>query len=173
MASYYFVKTNETVFVPQSKLLNMTLAFRKELQPHFVKPVPMKPVFQSKKLIDLTKAVFVRTEKQAWDIIESTFNKHKDKLKLDTKKTWNIRWAKGSMKKSGGNCRPGIGQIRIALLFAVKVPEAILIDTVLHEIAHGLAKPKCQADYAPHGALWKQKAKEIGCSGNVTHNYLF
>jgi len=37
--------------------------------------------------------------------------------------------------------------------------ESVFIDTVLHEIAHALV-----GHQAGHGYIWKQKAKELGCS---------
>ena len=42
--------------------------------------------------------------------------------------------------------------------------DADIRDTILHEIAHALVGKKHN-----HDAVWKAKAKEIGCSGERTH----
>ncbi len=41
-------------------------------------------------------------------------------------------------------------------------------DTILHEIAHALV-----GENHSHDAIWKAKAKEIGCSGERTHRLTF
>ena len=41
-------------------------------------------------------------------------------------------------------------------------------DTILHEIAHALVGP-----HHGHDAVWRQKAREIGCSATRCHNLSF
>mgnify|MGYP002848083053 FL=1 len=41
-------------------------------------------------------------------------------------------------------------------------------DTILHEIAHALVGPK-----HGHDAVWRQKAREIGCTANRCHTLSF
>ena len=41
-------------------------------------------------------------------------------------------------------------------------------DTILHEIAHALVGPK-----HGHDAVWRQKAREIGCTANRCHTLYF
>ena len=41
-------------------------------------------------------------------------------------------------------------------------------DTILHEIAHALVGPK-----HGHDAVWRQKAREIGCTANRCHTLNF
>ncbi len=41
-------------------------------------------------------------------------------------------------------------------------------DTILHEIAHALVGP-----YHGHDAVWRQKAREIGCTANRCHTLNF
>jgi hypothetical protein len=172
MATYDFKDGKQSVFVPESKLENMTLAFRKELQPFLVarKVEVFEPV--RKGLIDLRKSAPVRTEKEAWEIVETTFKKHAPALQRISKRQWHIRWANACMTRCAGNCRFFRGEIRIAKPFAMKVPKEVLIDVVLHEIAHGFAR-WTNLDTPPHGELWQRKAREIGCSAKATHNYMF
>ena len=43
-----------------------------------------------------------------------------------------------------------------------------ITDTILHEIAHALVGPR-----HGHNAIWRQKAREIGCTAMRCHNLTF
>ena len=200
MATFHFSQSNHTFVVPENKLLDMTLAFRRELQPFLVKnpvPVPVKikvPV-PVKGRIDLRNAEPVRTVEEAQRIIQTIFDQHKDAIDKEYEipgvkrlpcirmaqyrlspvgelhAFWNIRWATANMKKTAGSCNISQRQIRISKPYAVKVPLEDLRNTVLHEIAHAYVN-RTKA-IKPHGPEWKKKALEIGCNGQTCHRYQF
>jgi predicted SprT family Zn-dependent metalloprotease len=58
--------------------------------------------------------------------------------------------------------------ITLAFDLARTGSEAEIRDTLLHEIAHALVGRKHH-----HDAVWKAKAREIGCSGERTHKLQF
>lgn len=58
--------------------------------------------------------------------------------------------------------------ISIAFEHARKGKDEEIRDTILHEIAHALVGKKHN-----HDAVWKAKAREIGCSGERTHQLQF
>ena len=161
MATFYFPKSNETLVVSQTKLANMTLAFRKQLQPYLVKSLKVKPTV-------------VRTEKQAMAQMMLVFNKHKAILdglyanyhRKDSSTTWTIKFA-DRMAKAAGHCRVYQRDIRISKQFALTVPKEELIDTVLHQIAHAYVQIETGSHFKPHGPAWKEKCQIIGCSGKT------
>jgi len=59
-----------------------------------------------------------------------------------------------------GCCRYRIKKIQVSKHYASLNNEAIVKDTILHEIAHALVGPGHGHDH-----VWKAKAIEIGCSG--------
>ncbi len=63
-----------------------------------------------------------------------------------------------------GVCRYADRRIDLAVSFALRAPRSEIEDTVLHEIAHAIVGP----DHG-HDAVWKDKAREIGCSGSRGH----
>ena len=63
-----------------------------------------------------------------------------------------------------GVCRYAERRIHLAVAFALRAPRSEIEDTVLHEIAHAIVGP----DHG-HDAVWKAKAREIGCSGSRAH----
>jgi predicted SprT family Zn-dependent metalloprotease len=78
---------------------------------------------------------------------------------------WKILFAEYTLKRAG-SCSHHTKTIRINKHYATRVDEKDLNDTVLHEIAHMIA-----GEEAGHGPKWKQVAKEIGCSGTVSHEF--
>lgn len=63
-------------------------------------------------------------------------------------------------KRRAGMCHFARRRISISAPLATVYDESEVRDTVLHEIAHALAGRE-----AGHGAEWRAKAREIGCSG--------
>ena len=59
-------------------------------------------------------------------------------------------------------------QILLSRLYVRKVDQAALDDTILHEIAHALVGP-----HHHHDAVWKAKARSIGCSADRCHTERF
>lgn len=67
-----------------------------------------------------------------------------------------------------GACNYTRKQICMSRLYVRKVNEAALDDTILHEIAHALVGPQ-----HGHDAVWKAKARSIGCSAERCHTERF
>ena len=63
-------------------------------------------------------------------------------------------------KTRAGVCRFGRRQIGISAPLTTLHSEEEVLDTILHEIAHALVGP-----HHGHDAVWRAKAREIGCSG--------
>jgi predicted SprT family Zn-dependent metalloprotease len=63
-------------------------------------------------------------------------------------------------KTRAGVCRFARRQIGISAPLTELHSEADVLDTILHEIAHALVGPQ-----HGHDAVWRVKAREIGCSG--------
>lgn len=63
-------------------------------------------------------------------------------------------------KTRAGVCRFARRQIGISAPITTLHDEAEVLDTILHEIAHALVGPQ-----HGHDAIWRAKAREIGCSG--------
>jgi predicted SprT family Zn-dependent metalloprotease len=59
-----------------------------------------------------------------------------------------------------GVCRAGRREIGLSRVLTELHTDAEVRDTILHEIAHALVGP----DHG-HDAVWRAKAREIGCSG--------
>lgn len=72
--------------------------------------------------------------------------------------------------KRAGVCYPGRRHISLAKGYALsaRVPDSQILDTILHEISHGLAPPG-----AHHGPVWKKIALDIGCTGERCHSFSF
>ena len=64
-----------------------------------------------------------------------------------------------------GVCRHGERRIDLSVSYCLQAELAEIADTVLHEIAHAIVGPAHH-----HDAVWRAKAREIGCSGERTHD---
>jgi predicted SprT family Zn-dependent metalloprotease len=60
-----------------------------------------------------------------------------------------------------GCCKHGIQTLSVSERLLSQVDEATLRNTMLHEIAHALVGPG-----HGHDAVWRHKARAIGCNGN-------
>lgn len=87
-----------------------------------------------------------------------------DKHGLTKEKGWSFKWI--NSKRAAGRClskrKMGIwigGEIMLSTFVTQYHSEEKVLDTILHEIAHGLT-PGHHHDY-----VWRMKAIEIGCNG--------
>ncbi|HEY4328696.1 MAG TPA: SprT-like domain-containing protein [Phycisphaerae bacterium] len=69
---------------------------------------------------------------------------------------WAFGWNR--RKRSLGLCRYREQRIELSAYFVQANDEVQVRETILHEIAHGLAGEK-----AGHGPLWKAKCARVGC----------
>ncbi len=67
-----------------------------------------------------------------------------------------------------GRCSYAEKTITMSEEFCLNASDYDIKDTILHEIAHALVGPE-----HGHDQIWYSKAKEIGCSGNRTHDSNF
>ena len=63
-----------------------------------------------------------------------------------------------------GVCRYAERRIDLSVSYCLAATRAEIEDTVLHEIAHAIVGPRHN-----HDAVWKAKAREIGCAGERCH----
>ena len=63
-----------------------------------------------------------------------------------------------------GVCRYVERRIDLSVSYCLAATRAEIEDTVLHEIAHAIVGPRHN-----HDAVWKAKAREIGCTGERCH----
>ncbi len=63
-----------------------------------------------------------------------------------------------------GVCRYVEKRIDLSVSYCLAATRAEIEDTVLHEIAHAIVGPRHN-----HDAVWKAKAREIGCAGERCH----
>ena len=80
--------------------------------------------------------------------------------------SWNFTYDQATNR--GGLCSHSTKQISLSERFALIASAKEITDTLLHEIAHALVGPNHQ-----HDATWRETAKRIGCTANVTHDVQF
>jgi SprT protein len=102
----------------------------------------------------------LRTIREAEKIMNDTFRPY-------AAPGWTITFAEYTFHRAG-SCSFHTKTLRISKSFAILVAEADLVDIILHEIAHMKAGERVK-----HGPAWRKIAKEIGCSGSVTHNFVW
>ncbi|MEN7973563.1 MAG: SprT-like domain-containing protein [Verrucomicrobiota bacterium] len=81
-------------------------------------------------------------------------------------KKWHFKFDHGTRRAGCCNYRDKI--ISISFNLVQSASDEDIRDTVLHEIAHALVGRKHH-----HDAIWKAKAREIGCSGERCHRLQF
>ena len=79
---------------------------------------------------------------------------------------WRFRF--DSANRRGGLCSFSEQIISLSEQYCLHAQDDEIIDTILHEIAHALVGPE-----HGHDKVWQSKAREIGCSGERTHNSIF
>lgn len=87
-------------------------------------------------------------------------------LELHGLKKWRFKFDDSTRRAGCCNYRDRV--ISISFDLARSGSDDDVRDTLLHEIAHALVGSKHN-----HDAVWKAKAKEIGCSGERTHKLQF
>ncbi len=81
-------------------------------------------------------------------------------------KQWKFKFDHSTRR--AGCCNYRDKTISIAFDLARSGKDEDIRDTLLHEIAHALVGKKHN-----HNAIWKAKAREIGCTGERTHRLQF
>ena len=71
-------------------------------------------------------------------------------------------------RRRAGQCDYRTKTISLSRHYVRYADEAHIRDTILHEIAHALVGPK-----HGHDAVWRQKARELGCSATRCHTLEF
>ena len=79
---------------------------------------------------------------------------------------WSFQFDDASTR--AGACRYDTKVISLARQYCLRAPEAERTDTILHEIAHALVGREHH-----HDAVWKRKAREIGCGAERCHDVGF
>lgn len=81
---------------------------------------------------------------------------------------WSFGFDKATSR--AGVCRFGPRSISLSAAFVLskRVPDSEILNTILHEIAHGLAGP-----HVHHGPAWKKIAMDLGCTGDRCHSFSF
>jgi len=71
-------------------------------------------------------------------------------------------------RRRAGQCDFNTKVISLSRLYVRGADKDHIRDTILHEIAHALVGPS-----HGHDAVWRQKAREIGCTATRCHNLNF
>ena len=71
-------------------------------------------------------------------------------------------------RRRAGLCNFSTKTISLSRHYAREATLVHITDTILHEIAHALVGPS-----HGHDAVWRRKAREIGCSAMRCHNLTF
>jgi len=71
-------------------------------------------------------------------------------------------------RRRAGQCDFSNKTISLSRLYIRHADQDHIRDTILHEIAHALVGPK-----HGHDAVWRQKAREIGCTATRCHTLSF
>lgn len=71
-------------------------------------------------------------------------------------------------RRRAGQCDYQKKTISLSRHYVRYAEEAHIRDTILHEIAHALVGP-----HHGHDAVWRQKAREIGCTATRCHSLEF
>ena len=71
-------------------------------------------------------------------------------------------------RRRAGQCDFNTKVISLSRLYVRVAEKDHIRDTILHEIAHALVGPS-----HGHDAVWRQKAREIGCTATRCHNLNF
>jgi predicted SprT family Zn-dependent metalloprotease len=93
-------------------------------------------------------------------------------LEVNIAQDYGYTFKFGAYKKALGKCNLSEKIISLSKPWCINnlQEENVLIDTLIHEIAHAIAY-ELYNDTA-HGKAWKMVCKHIGCTGNRTFNLL-
>lgn len=79
---------------------------------------------------------------------------------------WRIKF--DHARRRAGLCNFTNKTISLSRHYAREAPMEHITDTILHEIAHALVGP-----HHGHDAVWRRKARQIGCTAMRCHNLNF
>lgn len=79
---------------------------------------------------------------------------------------WSVRL--DHARRRAGQCDYRKREISLSRHYVRHADEAHIRDTILHEIAHALVGPR-----HGHDAVWRRKAREIGCTATRCHTLNF
>lgn len=79
---------------------------------------------------------------------------------------WRVKL--DNARRRAGQCDYNTNVISLSRLYVRNADNSHIRDTILHEIAHALVGP-----YHGHDAVWRQKAREIGCTASRCHTLNF
>ena len=79
---------------------------------------------------------------------------------------WSVRL--DHARRRAGQCDYRKREISLSRHYVRHADRAHIRDTILHEIAHALVGPR-----HGHDAVWRRKAREIGCTANRCHTLNF
>jgi len=71
-------------------------------------------------------------------------------------------------RRRAGQCDYNKQVISLSRLYIRNTEKSHILDTILHEIAHALVGP-----HHGHNAVWRKKAREIGCTATRCHTLNF
>jgi len=87
-------------------------------------------------------------------------------MRLHGLKGWRVRL--DHARRRAGQCDYTRRVISLSRHYVRHADETHIRDTILHEIAHALVGP-----HHGHDAVWRRKAREIGCSATRCHTLTF
>ena len=79
---------------------------------------------------------------------------------------WRVKL--DNARRRAGQCDFNSRVISLSRLYVRNADNNHIRDTILHEIAHALVGP-----HHGHNAVWRQKAREIGCTATRCHTLNF
>ena len=79
---------------------------------------------------------------------------------------WNVKL--DHARRRAGQCDYRKREISLSRHYVRHAEESHIRDTILHEIAHALVGP-----HHGHDAVWRRKAREIGCTATRCHTLNF
>ena len=80
----------------------------------------------------------------------------------------NWRFSYDNARRRAGLCNFSAKTISLSRHYAREATIEHITDTILHEIAHALVGPR-----HGHDAVWRRKARDIGCTAMRCHNLTF
>jgi predicted SprT family Zn-dependent metalloprotease len=107
-----------------------------------------------------------RLDRHREERMETILQLAMDLIRQNELHEWRFRFDHSTRR--AGCCNFHDKLISISFELARNASDKDIRDTVLHEIAHALVGKQHN-----HDAVWKAKAREIGCSGERTHRLVF
>lgn len=98
--------------------------------------------------------------------LEQAINRGYALMKMHGLTDWSLKL--DHARRRAGSCDYNKKQITLSRHYVRFAEVAHIEDTILHEIAHALVGPK-----HGHDAVWRMKAREIGCTATRCHTLEF